>query len=144
MAQRLHRDYTPDPRDGDYRMVLAKAGDAVMFHCLTMHAGGVMQSGRPRPRRWVCPNGRRTSSTRRPLICAGCWQVRATVWPSTPMASQGPDAHRRSSATEVVDDRCRMHFDDVPELCCQYAFVRGGHIRRTGPVHDGRNSPPPP
>ena len=33
----------------DARMVLAKAGDAVMFHNRTMHAGGVMQSGRPRP-----------------------------------------------------------------------------------------------
>jgi len=31
------------------RMVLAKAGDAVMFHNFTMHAGGVMLSGRPRP-----------------------------------------------------------------------------------------------
>jgi len=96
--QRLHRDYTPDPEDGDFRnscvswcnvghyfidleadegplwvvpgshrlawtaerhnfeqfagdarMVLAKAGDAVMFHNRTMHAGGVMQSRRPRP-----------------------------------------------------------------------------------------------
>jgi len=96
--QALHRDYTPEPGDGDYRnscaswcnvghylidldvdegplwvvpgshaldwshgrsnlehfaddarMVLAKAGDAVMFHNRTMHAGGVMQSGRPRP-----------------------------------------------------------------------------------------------
>ena len=33
----------------DARMVLCKAGDAVMFHNRTMHAGGVMQSGRPRP-----------------------------------------------------------------------------------------------
>ena len=96
--QALHRDYTPEPADGDYRnscaswcnighylidldvdegplwivpgshkfdwshgrselehfanearMVLAKAGDAVMFHNRTMHAGGVMQSGQPRP-----------------------------------------------------------------------------------------------
>jgi ectoine hydroxylase-related dioxygenase (phytanoyl-CoA dioxygenase family) len=96
--QVLHRDYTPEPGDGDYRnscaswcnvghylidleedegplwvvpgshkqvwtkergnfeqfadqarMVLAKAGDAVMFHNFTMHAGGVMLSGRPRP-----------------------------------------------------------------------------------------------
>ena len=30
-------------------MVLAKAGDAVLFHCLTIHAGGVMRSRRPRP-----------------------------------------------------------------------------------------------
>ena len=30
-------------------MVLAKAGDAVLFHCLTIHAGGVMGSRRPRP-----------------------------------------------------------------------------------------------
>jgi hypothetical protein len=34
---------------GDARMVLAKAGDAVMFHNRTIHAGGVMRSGRPRP-----------------------------------------------------------------------------------------------
>jgi len=34
---------------GDARMVLARAGDAVMFHNRTMHAGGVMQSGLPRP-----------------------------------------------------------------------------------------------
>ena len=96
--QRLHRDYTPEPADGDFRnscaswcnvghylidleadegplwvvprshqlawsverrsfeqladdarMVLAKAGDAVMFHNRTIHAGGVMRSGRPRP-----------------------------------------------------------------------------------------------
>lgn len=96
--QRLHRDYAPEPGDGDYRnscaawcnvghylidldvdegalwvvpgshrlpwhspandyeeyaadarMVLAKAGDAVMFHNRTIHAGGVMHSGRPRP-----------------------------------------------------------------------------------------------
>ena len=96
--QRLHRDYTPDPEDGDFRnscaswcnvghyfidleanegplwvvpgshqlawtaersnleqfagdarMVLAKAGDAVMFHNRTMHAGGLMKSRRPRP-----------------------------------------------------------------------------------------------
>ena len=33
----------------DARMVLAKAGDAVMFHNRTIHAGGVMQSGRVRP-----------------------------------------------------------------------------------------------
>ena len=31
------------------RMVLARAGDAVLFHCRTIHAGGVMRSGRPRP-----------------------------------------------------------------------------------------------
>jgi len=31
------------------RIILAKAGDAVMFHNLTIHAGGIMQSGRPRP-----------------------------------------------------------------------------------------------
>ena len=30
-------------------MVLAKAGDAVLFHCRTIHAGGVMRSRRPRP-----------------------------------------------------------------------------------------------
>lgn len=30
-------------------MVLCKAGDAVMFHNRTIHAGGVMKSGRPRP-----------------------------------------------------------------------------------------------
>ncbi|MDP6650912.1 MAG: phytanoyl-CoA dioxygenase family protein, partial [Gammaproteobacteria bacterium] len=96
--QRLHRDYTPTPENGDYRnscaswgnvgyylidlevdegplwvvprshklawtsqdsnfeqyasdarMVLAKAGDAVMFHNLTIHAGGIMRSGKPRP-----------------------------------------------------------------------------------------------
>ena len=96
--QGLHRDYRPDPLDGDYRnscaswcnvghyfidleinegplwvvpgshklawtnthgpleqfandacIVLAKAGDAVMLHNLTIHAGGVMSSGRPRP-----------------------------------------------------------------------------------------------
>ena len=96
--QRLHRDYTPHPQDGDFRnscaswcniahylidlevdegplwvvprshhlpweaqrsdyeefagdarMVLARAGDAVMFHNRTLHAGGVMRSGRPRP-----------------------------------------------------------------------------------------------
>ena len=94
--QPLHRDYTPDPGDKDYRnscaawvnvghyfidlevdegplwvvpgshkfawtgargsfedhvpqMVLARAGDAVMFHNLTMHAGGAMKSGRLRP-----------------------------------------------------------------------------------------------
>jgi hypothetical protein len=96
--QRLHRDYTPEPADGDYRnscaswcnvghylidlkidegplwvvpgshkiawthtgddlervaddarLVLAKAGDAVMFHNFIIHAGGLMRSGRPRP-----------------------------------------------------------------------------------------------
>ena len=96
--QPLHRDYAPEPENGDYRnscaswcnvghylidlevdegplwivpgshrldwglgrsdlehfadaarMVLAKAGDAVIFHNRTMHAGGVMHSGRPRP-----------------------------------------------------------------------------------------------
>ncbi|MBT5876164.1 MAG: hypothetical protein HOH43_22240 [Candidatus Latescibacteria bacterium] len=96
--QRMHRDYTPIPKNGDYRnscaswgnvgcylidlevdegplwvvpgshkiawgaqgdsweqfaggarMVLAKAGDAVMFHNLTIHAGGIMRSGKPRP-----------------------------------------------------------------------------------------------
>lgn len=96
--QMLHRDYNPDPPDGDYRnscaswcnvghylvdldvdegplwvvpgshrldwshgrgdlegfapdarMVLARAGDAVVFHNRTMHAGGLMRSGRPRP-----------------------------------------------------------------------------------------------
>ena len=31
------------------RMVLAHAGDAVLFHCRTIHAGGVMRSRRPRP-----------------------------------------------------------------------------------------------
>ena len=30
-------------------MVLCKAGDAGMFHNRTIHAGGVMKSGRPRP-----------------------------------------------------------------------------------------------
>ena len=34
---------------GDARMVLARAGDAVRFHNRTLHAGGSMQSGRPRP-----------------------------------------------------------------------------------------------
>ena len=95
--QRLHRDYTPEATDGDYRnscaswvnvghyfidldvdegplwvvpgshrlawtgqrefeefgdqarMGLARAGDAVMFHWLTLHAGGAMASGNPRP-----------------------------------------------------------------------------------------------
>lgn len=96
--QNFHRDYNPEPVDGDYRnscacwcnvgqylidldidegplwvvpgshkmawtlgrsnlehfaddarMVLAKAGDAVVFHNFTMHAGGLMRSGRPRP-----------------------------------------------------------------------------------------------
>ena len=30
-------------------MVLARAGNAVMFHNLTLHGGGAMNSGRPRP-----------------------------------------------------------------------------------------------
>ena len=34
---------------GDAKMILAKAGDAVMFHCCTIHGGGVMQSQRARP-----------------------------------------------------------------------------------------------
>ncbi len=111
--QGLHRDYMPDPEDGDFRnscvswcnvghylidleadegplwvvpgshrlawtgersleqcagdarRVLAKAGDAVVFHNRTVHAGGVMRSGRPRPSAflsyrpaWAAPLGR--------------------------------------------------------------------------------------
>ena len=69
----------------DARMVLCKAGDAVMFHNRTMHAGGVMQSGRPRPSvflsyraGWAAPMGEvpewptevvaRASAELRPLI----------------------------------------------------------------------------
>lgn len=30
------------------RMVLARAGDAVLFHCFTLHAGGIMKTAEPR------------------------------------------------------------------------------------------------
>ena len=51
--------------DHDPVMVLARRGDAVMFHNLTMHAGGAMKSGRRRPSlfqsyrsAWAAPLGK--------------------------------------------------------------------------------------
>ena len=45
----LHNRNSLEVHAAEARMVLAKAGDAVLFHCRTIHAGGVMGSRRPRP-----------------------------------------------------------------------------------------------
>ena len=78
-ADKRHR-LELDGRAEEARMVLAQAGDAVLFHSTTMHAGGVMQSRRPRPSAFL---------SYRPGWAAPLGPV--AEWPDQVMASASPE-----------------------------------------------------
>ena len=62
------------------KMVLAKAGDAVLFHCRTVHAGGVKKSRLPRPSAFL---------SYRPAWAAPLRTV--AEWPDDIVSSAAPD-----------------------------------------------------